>query len=532
MNERINSAEELEVYEEVGRGGFGVVYRGIVKSNETEVAIKQIDLENDQTDLLEINKEIQIISDCRLSQITKYYGCFVRHYKLWVIMEYVNGGSLFDLLKSGAINDERTILGIIREVLVALEYLHTQGKIHRDLKSQNVLVSSLGEIKLTDFGVSTQLASNFSRRNTTVGTPYWMAPEVILNNNGGHSYKADIWSLGCLAYELFTGKPPLQNQYSPMQALRQISKCYTDNTFIDIIDLEHLGLSSNFSQFLRKCFIVDPSERYSATKLLKQAFITKSNNKSANSHIAKSLKKLITRKKLWDQDHHVLKPHNWYIPTEAFQNQKYWQNEDVDSEKTIHFDISLLESPAPSKYPLSPTSSKTSSNRDTSESPLALPDQRPPLRYNSILNHSSKGDDFKQYVKTDLRRILNKVFNKIESKNNLSTEQYDLLVTMNDIVLSLVSNLQTEQQGSTPQVKLLVCQYFKYFLKELSKPNVSKSRISLAKLIVPSCYSVNKTKDETALNTLRTRYQSGIDEIEHSLFESWIDKMKEKWDRP
>lgn len=94
---------------------------------------------------------------------------------------------------------------ILYEILLALNYLHNQGKIHRDLKSQNILISKTGDIKLTDFGVSTQLSSNFSKRNTTVGTPYWMAPEVIVNNNGGHSYKADIWSLGCCCYEMFTG---------------------------------------------------------------------------------------------------------------------------------------------------------------------------------------------------------------------------------------------------------------------------------------------------------------------------------------
>ena len=174
MIERIHSAEELEVCEEVGRGGFGVVYRGLIKANNNEVAIKQIDLESNNTDLFEINKEIQIISECRLPQITQYFGCFVKHYKLWVIMEYVNGGSLFELLKPGPAEDERVISIIIREILLALEYLHNQGKIHRDLKSQNILLSKLGQVKLTDFGVSTQLSSNFSRRNTTVGTPYWI----------------------------------------------------------------------------------------------------------------------------------------------------------------------------------------------------------------------------------------------------------------------------------------------------------------------------------------------------------------------
>ena len=181
---RVNASDDLDVFEEVGRGGFGVVYRGIIKSTQQEVAIKQIDLEKDSTDLLEINKEIQIISECRCKQITSYVGSFVKNYKLWVIMEFIDGGSIFELLKPGPITDENVISYIMEEILNALNYLHNQGKIHRDLKSQNILVSKHGDIKLTDFGVSTQLSSNFSKRNTTVGTPYWMAPEVIVNKIG------------------------------------------------------------------------------------------------------------------------------------------------------------------------------------------------------------------------------------------------------------------------------------------------------------------------------------------------------------
>ncbi|KAG2734191.1 hypothetical protein G9P44_002197 [Scheffersomyces stipitis] len=216
MIDRIHSVEELEVCEEVGRGEFGVVYRELIKA---EVAIKQVDLESNNTDLFEINKDIQIISECRIPQITQYFGFFVKHYKLSVIMEYMNGGSLFELLKHGPSEYESFISIIKREILLALEYLHNQGKIHLDLS-----------------------------------TPYWMAPEVIVNNNGGHTFKADIWSLGCCGHEVFNGKPPLQNH---------------------------------------KCFIVDPRERYSATKLLNHKLITKYANLPEKS---KLLKKIITNK--------------------------------------------------------------------------------------------------------------------------------------------------------------------------------------------------------------------------------------------
>ncbi|CAI5760578.1 unnamed protein product [Candida verbasci] len=298
---RVHSSDDLQVFEEVGRGGFGIVYRGIIKSSNYEVAIKQIDLETDQSNLIDINKEIQIISDCRLPQITSYYGSFVKNYKLWVIMEYVNGGSIFDLLKSGPISDEKTIASIIKEILLALNYLHSQGKIHRDLKSQNILVNKSGEIKLTDFGVSTQLSSNFSKRNTTVGTPYWMAPEVILNSkHGGHSFKADIWSLGCCCFEMITGKPPLQMDYPPMKALRLISRCQQDKEFINLIKLSEINSSDVIKDFLSCCFVEDPKRRYSAAKLLKHPFINQDLEGTSNL-----IKQLITRKSQWDLQNKV-----------------------------------------------------------------------------------------------------------------------------------------------------------------------------------------------------------------------------------
>lgn len=569
---RIQTAEELEVCEEVGRGGFGIVYRGIIKATNEEVAIKQIDLENDQTDLLEVNKEILIISECRLPQITKYLGCFVRHFKLWVIMEFVNGGSLFDLLKPGSILDESVILIILKEILIALEYLHNQGKIHRDLKSQNILLNNHGEVKLTDFGVSTQLSSNFSCRNTTVGTPYWMAPEVILNNKGGHSYKADIWSLGCCAYELFNGKPPLQTQFPPMKALRQISRCTRNNDFTDLIGLDDLEISDTLKDFLTKCFIVDPKERFSATKLLKHNFITKNCKKINEPLQRKSLKQLITRKQLWDQDHHVLKNHKFYIPTEMMKNQEKWDKNERENnveDKTIQFDITSINystsplTPPPSNSPSSPSSTDKSMTRNLSGSLTSSSNQQdhPPSSNHQRLQSqpqqqcykaNTKQDVYKKNLQQELNKIVNKVFHRLETKNNLTTEQYDLLVSLNNNILSLASFAQYSDTNQLNK-KILICQYFKYFLKEISKntnannnlnlnPNsISQSqdteniRSSLQKSIIPSTFQILDTSSSSHSSTalpfpgrLRSALSKSFtefDEIENSLFESWIDKM-------
>lgn len=546
MGIRILTADELEVCEEVGRGGFGVVYRGVIKKTGEEVAIKQIDLENEQTDLFEINKEIMIISECRLPQITQYYGCFVKHYKLWVIMEYVNGGSLFELLKPGAVTDEEVILVITKEILIALEYLHNQGKIHRDLKSQNILLNQSGEVKLTDFGVSTQLSSNFSRRNTTVGTPYWMAPEVILNNNGGHSYKADIWSLGCCAYELFTGKPPLQNHFPPMKALRQISRCHYENDFTDLIGLDDLEISDAFKDFLCQCFVIDPRNRLSASKLLKHKFITKI--KISDLGQKKIVKKLITNKRIWDQENHVDLKKNYYVPTEIRNNQQKWTDDgQLDEQETIQFDISLIQYSASDKptaqYPPSPTSSQKSS-RDSSVSPTTERDETEPdpkllkINYQSLSKLNTKQENLKKSVKPELHKILNKVFHKLESKNNLTTQQYDLMVSLNDNILNLMSFIDYAAPNTASYSKLLICQYLKYFIKELmkqptEKPSDANPRLMLQKLIMPSNLNtklnpIRNVSDMTATTTLNTKTFTQFDEIEFSLFETWIDKMNEK----
>lgn len=555
MVSRVYKADELEVCEQVGKGAFGVVYRGLIKATNEEVAIKQIDLENEEADLFEINKEIQIISECRLSQITKYMGCFVKNYKLWVIMEFVNGGSLFELLMPGPVNDEKLILIIAKEILIALEYLHNQGKIHRDLKSQNILLSSNGEVKLTDFGVSTQLSSNFSRRNTTVGTPYWMAPEVILNNNGGHDNKADIWSLGCCLFELFCGKPPLQTHYSPMKALRYISRCYKNEDFLDLIELDSMKLSDNFKDFLVKCFIIDPRERFSATRLLKHKFISKNNY--IESECQKLIKGLITRKKLYDQENHVLKTQNFYLPTEMINNQRKWNggNENVygvdeDEEETIKFDISTINygdndadivNARVNGYP-----SPKSTTRESSISPPTtsfnkavdgLSPKKNPHQLSSSssslvstsnqvnFSQASRRQNLISNLQPELKKILNKVFHKLESKNNLSTEQYDSLVNLNDNMLNLLAFSGYDYSNPSSSQKILICQYMKYFLKELMKvDNFNSSKLYLQKIILPS--DLKEKSDNLDTLSVPKKNPGPFDDIENSLFETWIDEMK------
>ncbi|OVF09193.1 putative serine/threonine-protein kinase [Clavispora lusitaniae] len=515
--ERIQGSDELEVCEEVGRGAFGVVFRGIIKATGQEVAIKQIDLENESADLFEVNKEIQILSECRIPQITRYMGCFVKGYKLWVIMEYVNGGSLFEILRPGPITDEMTISVISHQILLALNYLHDQGKIHRDLKSQNILLSQEGEVKLTDFGVSTQLYSNFSRRNTTVGTPYWMAPEIILSNNGGHSYKADIWSLGCCIYELRTEKPPLQNELAPMAALRRISACRSDDDFLRMLNLDNM--SDLLKDFLKRCFVVDPANRPSASKLLKHKFITQS-TRLENDSKKVLLKRLITRKLVWAQENHQPKTQRFYVPTEIASNQQKWQDAEgseggKQKANTINFDFSTIQDVPVLNNP-DVLSSTALHENDVSPTPSS-----------GSMNYKNELPQTNKALKLEHIKLLNRVFAKLESKVSISTTQYDELVTLNQKLANLFSPVQYSENNQT---RILICQYLKYYLRELTKhqsnAETSSLRLQLQRAIIPSNIQVNHTASSLTENFPRKNTPlNPLDEIENSLLESWLDKM-------
>lgn len=259
----------------IGEGTYGQVHKAISKSDGSIYAIKIVPFESSELD--EVNKEIQIQKDLSDNMhVVRYYGSYFRqsseHLELWIVMEYCGGGNIKKIIKRQQKRlTEPEISAILGEVLLGLDLLHNQMKIHRDIKAENLLLTDSGQVKIADFGVAAQLTKEISKRRSIIGTPYWMAPEIIAES--AYERQVDIWSLGITAIELAQKEPPYWN-LPTMKAMYMITS-KKPPTLEDPEDW-----SSEFNDFIAQCLQSKPDSRPSARALLSHTFITKYRTKA------------------------------------------------------------------------------------------------------------------------------------------------------------------------------------------------------------------------------------------------------------
>lgn len=254
--------ENLERFVKIGEGSTGTVCIAHDRNTGRQVAVKKMDLRKQQRRELLFN-EVVIMRDYHHPNIVEMFDSYLVNDELWVVMEFLEGGALTDIVTHSRM-DEEQIATVCKQCLKALAYLHSQGVIHRDIKSDSILLALDGRVKLSDFGFCAQVSQELPKRKSLVGTPYWMSPEVISRLPYGP--EVDIWSLGIMVIEMVDGEPPFFNE-PPLQAMRRIREMPPPK-----LKNAH-KVSPRLLSFLDRMLVRDPTQRATAQELLSHPFL-------------------------------------------------------------------------------------------------------------------------------------------------------------------------------------------------------------------------------------------------------------------
>eukprot|EP01133_Synstelium_polycarpum_P010587 gene10587-12319_t len=275
--------------EKLGDGAYGSVFKGTHKDLGFTLAIKVIELKESEAAALQ--NEINILKNCKSTNVVSYFGSLQNENKIWILMDFCSVGSIRDIIESTEKTlNESQISFVVKNTLKGLIYLHEQNIIHRDVKAANILLNEQSEVKIADFGVSEKLNGAFDQSKEMIGTPLWMAPEVILKKN--YDFKADVWSLGITIIEMADGLPPHMDM-NPMRAMKMVP-IWPAPTFN-----EPKQWSPMLNDFLAKCLMKDPDQRASPRELLNHPFLKKTRGPEVLSDLIHQVFRI--KKKKYDE---------------------------------------------------------------------------------------------------------------------------------------------------------------------------------------------------------------------------------------